>query len=56
MAGRKAQRKLAAQSVAFLLMMVPPAGLYLTLGQAQDGLTWILLAMVAAGMLLGMLV
>jgi uncharacterized membrane protein YqaE (UPF0057 family) len=49
MAGRNAQRKLGAQALAFLLMMIPPIGLYLTMGQAQHTLTWILLGMIGAG-------
>jgi len=56
MKGRNAQRKLGAQALSFVLMMAPPVGLYLTMGQGQDALTWGLLATIAAGMLLGMLV
>jgi len=56
MKGRNTGRKLGAQTLSFVLMMVPPVGLYLTMGQGQDALTWGLLAIIAAGMLLGMLV
>jgi len=56
MKGWSAQRKLWAQALCFLLIMVPPAGLYLTIGKGQDFLTWGLLAAIAAGMLLGMIV
>ncbi len=46
------QRKFQLQSLAFLLIMLPPIGLYYTVPLSLTWATWILMGLIVAGMLL----
>ena len=49
-----AQRKFRLQILAFILMMVPPLGLYYTVTLGLTWATWVLMGLIAAGMVLAM--
>lgn len=51
---RQANRKFQLQSFAFLLIMLPPIGLYYTVTVGLVWTTWLLMGLIVAGMLLAM--
>ncbi len=53
---RQANRKFQLQSLAFLLIMLPPIGLYYTVAAGLVWATWLLMALIVAGMFLAILV
>ena len=48
----QAQRKFQLQSLAFLLILLPPIGLYFTVTFGLVWATWLLMGLIVAGMLL----
>ena len=49
---RQAQRKFQLQSLAFLLITLPPIGLYYTVTVGLVWATWLLMGLIVAGMFL----
>jgi hypothetical protein len=49
-----AKHKYSVQALAFCLIMAPPVGLYYTVTLGWIALTWILVALIVAGMLLAL--
>ena len=49
-----AQRKFQLQALAFLLILLPPIGLYYTVTIGLAWATWVLMGLIVAGMVLAM--